>query len=378
MVNIWHRLYRVIFACLLIFMVGCSISSNSSQKTTEQQQKEQRQKEQEALMKRQVAAYQKSYVDIGDPHNLTISYQDTKALFEAYDMYKKTGNTIPKKDISAFVKAYKSKASGVLDDFSLLFYGDPMAIYTQVPPLLPFYNSYREDQLSTDLVDRAYIIKAYQKVKRLLPEAKLPNIYVFTGIAKAGGTITPKGLVISTELFKSSSKDYTLYPKPDKVKFLKMIEMKRSRANYLLTHELMHYMQLSQNIFPLQDIMSNDLFFVCMIEGGAEFLSSLVNGGNTILTKQLAYAKGREKELFEAFKADIAKKADRATMQKWVYNSFNKSLKTPPDMGYYIGYALTKAYYDQATDKQEAFRTILSLNNKQLGMFLTTYEKTLQ
>lgn len=35
----------------------------------------------------------------------------------------------------------------------------------------------------------------------------------------------------------------------------------------------------------------------------------------------------------------------------------------PADLGYYIGYKITKAYYDQAADKKQAIIDILEMND---------------
>jgi hypothetical protein len=49
----------------------------------------------------------------------------------------------------------------------------------------------------------------------------------------------------------------------------------------------------------------------------------------------------------------------------WLYNGWNaKALgDRPADLGYWIGYRITKSYYEHAADKRQAIQEILTIRN---------------
>lgn len=46
----------------------------------------------------------------------------------------------------------------------------------------------------------------------------------------------------------------------------------------------------------------------------------------------------------------------------WLYNG-SKSQNRPADLGYWIGYKITKAYYDKAADKKQAVADIIQIDD---------------
>jgi hypothetical protein len=50
---------------------------------------------------------------------------------------------------------------------------------------------------------------------------------------------------------------------------------------------------------------------------------------------------------------------------RWLYNGWNAKVlgDRPADLGYWMGYQISKAYYDSATDKRRAVREILSIRD---------------
>lgn len=45
----------------------------------------------------------------------------------------------------------------------------------------------------------------------------------------------------------------------------------------------------------------------------------------------------------------------------WLYNGFQRK-NGDSDLGYYIGYAICKSYYENASDKDQAISEIISLD----------------
>jgi hypothetical protein len=63
-----------------------------------------------------------------------------------------------------------------------------------------------------------------------------------------------------------------------------------------------------------------------------------------------------EKEIETAFVSD----EDKTELSKWLNNG---TPEKPGDLGYWVGYRIVKSYYQHATDKRRAFRSILEMTD---------------
>ena len=91
-----------------------------------------------------------------------------------------------------------------------------------------------------------------------------------------------------------------------------------------------------------------------LIEGAAEFVAELI-AGKPGYAHFPALTKGREHEIETAFVADI----DQTDLSRWIDNS---TMEQGNELGTWVGYRITKAYYQRAADKQQALREILGLS----------------
>jgi uncharacterized protein YjaZ len=94
-----------------------------------------------------------------------------------------------------------------------------------------------------------------------------------------------------------------------------------------------------------------------LAEGGAEFIAELISG-EVSNSHVAALAKGRELEIETAFVPD----EDKTDLSKWLYNHPGTA-EWPPDLGYWVGYRITKAYYQHAADKRQALREIFGMTD---------------
>jgi uncharacterized protein YjaZ len=92
-------------------------------------------------------------------------------------------------------------------------------------------------------------------------------------------------------------------------------------------------------------------------EGGADFLGEMISGG-IINRTQREFGNEHERELWEEFRAAM----NGTDTSKWLYEG-DRAKGRPADMGYYVGYRICEAFYQKATDKSEAVRRILALND---------------
>ena len=94
-----------------------------------------------------------------------------------------------------------------------------------------------------------------------------------------------------------------------------------------------------------------------IMEGSADFIAELLTGQ----PKRNTYAESHEAELWGEFRRD-AKSKDYSL---WLYNGWNaKALgDRPADLGYWMGYRITKSYYEHAADKRQAIQDILTIRD---------------
>lgn len=124
---------------------------------------------------------------------------------------------------------------------------------------------------------------------------------------------------------------------------------------YIVAHELVHYQQK----YPKGE---RTLLAKAIKEGSADFIGELISGRhiNTLLHE---YGNPKERELWEEFKQEM----NGTNLTKWLYNG-DQVKDRPADLGYYVGYKITEAYYLRKVDKKQAIRDILEI--KEFNQFL--------
>ena len=184
---------------------------------------------------------------------------------------------------------------------------------------------------------RERVTTALQTLKQLYPQAKLPPVTIAVGRGKPVGIGSPiTGIQIGLEALCATD-----YMHPD-------VE---DRFVYVIVHEYAHVQQYQ----PLVDKEHPTVLEGSLIEGGAELATELVTGSVSNIAIP-AMARGREREIETAFAADV----DKTDTSAWLYNGTREK---SGDLGYWVGYRITKAYYRNATDKQQALREILQMQD---------------
>ncbi|HLJ87906.1 MAG TPA: DUF2268 domain-containing putative Zn-dependent protease [Candidatus Angelobacter sp.] len=184
---------------------------------------------------------------------------------------------------------------------------------------------------------RERLQEAFQRLAQIYPEAKFPPVTIAVGRSKPVGVGSPvTGVQIGLEAlcaikyFDSDVED---------------------RFVHVIVHEYAHVQQARALVDdPHPTVLEGSL-----IEGAAEFTAELISGGVSGPGLK-ARAKSHEKEIESAFVADEGK----TDLSQWLYNG---TLDKQGDLGYWVGYRITKAYYQHAADKRQAFREILQMND---------------
>jgi hypothetical protein len=182
---------------------------------------------------------------------------------------------------------------------------------------------------------------ALAKLAHYYPQRTFPPVTLAIGRGKPVGTANASGVMIGLEAL--CAVDF-LNPDPE------------DRFVHVIAHEYGHVLQPGAQVEnPDETVLSATL-----IEGGAEFVAELTSGKVSYGHLQTA-TKGRETELETAFLADVKAKAQGS---RWLYNGLGTS-DWPGDLGYWVGWRIAKAYYQKATDKEQAVRDIIEMRDPQ-------------
>ena len=209
-----------------------------------------------------------------------------------------------------------------------------------------FYNSIRESSLRA-VKYKPQIISSFVAFKKIYPEALFADIHFVMGRLHSAGTSTGSGLIIGIDQrCKTSTTDISELSVWEKNNVSDL-----STIPYTVAHELVHYEQGK---------MASDttLLKEAVIEGMADFIGKLISGKTTI-ERLFVFAKGKEKAIWKDFKKEMY--LSRA--YNWIANSDQETADKPADLGYWVGYQICKAYYEEAKNKKQAIYDMLHIQD---------------
>ncbi len=180
------------------------------------------------------------------------------------------------------------------------------------------------------------------KLKGLYPRAVFPPVYFVIGAMSSGGTSSSAGLIIGAEMYGLTPDT----PTDELDSWLKTVIKPVDEVPHIVAHELVHFQQQYDG---------GTLLEASIKEGAADFIAELISGKH-INQHVHDFANPREKELWLEFKERMNTK-DYAG---WLYSS---TPGRPNDLGYWMGYQITKAYYDRTADKQKAVEDIFTIRD---------------
>ena len=179
------------------------------------------------------------------------------------------------------------------------------------------------------------LMKEYHKI---MPDAIFAPTYLLVGANRGIGQASLVGQLITVTRVAD-----------DKVKLQKLI-----------THELSHLQQamtMGGQKYASLYATENNMLDLCLREGGAEFITSLVLGEIT-QTKALDYLDNDPARLKKQFLADL----DAQNKEFWLWASLEQK-SHPQLMGYAMGYRICDHFYDKADDKRMAIQQILMMED---------------
>jgi hypothetical protein len=186
---------------------------------------------------------------------------------------------------------------------------------------------------------RTRLAIVFKKLATIDSSAIFPPVTILIGRNNSGGTTGKSGVLIGLEVVCRSD---WLQPNIE------------DRLVHIIAHEYAHVQQFPQGG---EDAGPDTVLKQSLVEGSAELIAELTSGEASESHLQ-RWTQGREREIGEAFLADV----DSKDLKPWLYNGVGTPEK-PGDLGYWVGYTIAKSYYSHAKDKRAAIKTLLELKD---------------
>lgn len=171
----------------------------------------------------------------------------------------------------------------------------------------------------------------------LYPDARFPPVTLAIGRGRPVGIGSPvTGLQIGVEALCAA--DFFHADLED-------------RFVYVIAHEYAHVQQ-APALAEREDLTVLER---SLLEGAAEFIGERI-AGDVAYAHLRTQTAGREAEIETAFVADM----DRTDFSNWLDNTGSHP---SPDLGYWVGYRIVRAYFENAPDKRQAIRDILQMSD---------------
>ena len=284
-------------------------------------------------------AFAKFQKERSDPANARFITTDITRFWSAYDKVI----AAPVEEREAILQhEYIDGATVGLRDFAGSGRLNAKALAQKLASHGGFFRAIRPLTLGLDS-QRAATIAAFGKLKELYSYALFPDAYFVIGQLSSGGTSSSNGLLMGAEMFARSSG----VPTAELSEWEKGAIMPPSDIPPLVAHESIHFQQ--------KFLSQGGLLCSCLIEGGADFVGKLASGRLISRMEEThAWANVRERELWEEF----FKEMDAKDTSRWLYGKSGGNGR-PVDLGYWMGFKITEAYYNNAADKKQALRDMM-------------------
>jgi hypothetical protein len=188
----------------------------------------------------------------------------------------------------------------------------------------------------------------------ILPGFRRPDVCFAIGCLRTGGTTNRQLILIGAEIAAADSTVNTT----ELNAWLQAIMGQTGDIVAMVAHEAVHTRQRG---FPFDEIFSLlkhkklSLLNQSIGEGTADFIPRRFLG-LTINAPVHAYGAAHHAALWCAF--SNAMDTSRFEYGDWLYGG-SRTTGRPADLGYYIGCRISEAFYDQASNKTRALKTLL-------------------
>lgn len=287
----------------------------------------------------------------------TIVYTDIDNFWVAFDSVQTTTDSL--KQLNILQRLYVDKGTPGLKAFMEAKGYTTEAWLACIRSYPKYWASIRPKTLKIKAVNKE--LNPYiAKFKKIYPAFKPANIYFTIGAMRSGGTTQGDKVLIGAELATGDPEvDISELPKNTQ-NWLK---------NYFGTYPFKDVVLLNMHEFvhTQQKGRGNTLLTQTILEGTADFVAELITRKVPALA-YMTYGKQHEADLKKKFKEEMFLES----YGNWLYNGASNNFGVA-DLGYYMGYAICKNYYQQAKDKKAVIKELIELdyaNDETIEKFL--------
>jgi hypothetical protein len=286
---------------------------------------------------------------------------DIENFWRAYDASNQGASA------DAFQREYLNKASTGLRDFARARSVTAASLAQMVRTFPRYFAEVRPTTLrltgSGDATVLARIRASYDKIEALYPAAVYPPVTFLIGRFSTGGTVDNSGILIGTEFYALGEST----PVDELTQFHRTYLRPLDSIPVIIAHEHTHVLQaLTRGLFHKGTLTLLDQ---SLLEGSADFVGEVASGTNVNAWLR-PFAESREAALWDEFKLEM----HGTNVSRWLYNQSTGTTDRPGDLGYFIGYRITKTYYDRAADKTAALRDIVEMRDGRSFLAASGYD----
>ena len=272
--------------------------------------------------------------------------QDITHFWQACDSVRATVDTAQQRRLVQ--RIYLDQATPGLQDFAQSREYRARTYVQALNRYPKFWESVRPATL-TVRKQAAQIKQLLQRLQQLYPSYKPVDVFFTIGALNSGGTVHGQRVLIGTEIAAAT-------PETDASELgpwlQRVFKNHRNGLVELVAHEAVHTQQ------PAGDAEltgKTDLLGYCLQEGAADFIAQLLLA-KPYSTPYLDYGHRHEQLLWREFEPVMSGQ----DASQWLYNG-DQAKDRPADLGYFIGYTICQAYYQQAKNKRQAVADIIEL-----------------
>lgn len=256
--------------------------------------------------------------------------------------------------VSAIQKLYFDRATDGLIDFIAARDLTAEALLQLVGRYPKFYASLRKN--TSAVKNSAPVIQElFTRFQSLYANFKPFKVCFAIGILNTGGTVSDQFVLIGTEITASSKavdvSEFVANKENNRAGMLSGDGDLTQKISNIVAHECVH----TQQKFMSDTATKCVLLWQVLKEGICDFVGEMV-AGKQINSTAHEYGDKHEKQLWDELRPDLCS----SDMSRWLYNG-QRAKDRPGDLGYYMGYRIAKAYYEQATDKRQAIIDMIEL-----------------
>jgi len=275
-----------------------------------------------------------------------IFYSDIARFWVVYDSLHTMSDSIQQQNL--IQQLYLDRGTDGLKQLAAIRHWTPRRFRKGIFAYSAFWPSIRDKTLHVQQ-DFPLIMQILARYKELYHDFKAPEIYFTIGYTSTGGTTTQTQILIGTEIAVADSTTDATGFSP----FLKAYFHGNKGIAHLVAHEITHTQQKGGD---MEDRRKSNLLGFCIAEGMCDFMAERLQQ-QPLETPYILYGRNHEKEVWQKFKPEMHGK----DIDNWLYNGGAK-LDGTADLGYFMGYAVCKSYYEHAHDKSKAIHDIITLD----------------